>query len=208
LVHEILDALYTLVRSEAGKSGVKEGYEFEEKVSHKIYVTAKSLGIDTFPPRYSPTLPTLSGNKYQIDASFLDHNTHYFIECKRREFSDNEHVYYFNGKILDYKLAATLPGSVKGVFLSTASVDDSSKAYAITYGMTIIDPESPSIEQMIASAPNGSKLRQALLLHEEKKLRARARIELVKKPDFTSRDLLKEYKFLVRRWGQNAKDTL
>ena len=204
MIGEPLRSLYDLARSNAGKGNSAEGYQFENFVHRRLYEVGKACGIKVFPPRYAPQIPTLSGVKYQIDASFEDEGVSYFIECKKREWSANDQVYYFNGKILDYKLASRQPERIKGVFLSTAVVDETPKIYAMTFGMIVIDPESPSVEQMMLN-PGSTNLAIALQRHMEKAKRNQAQIALRKNPTHPPADLLKEYRFLVGRWDRDSR---
>lgn len=198
--------MYNLVRSEAtqkDKSSSRIGYKFENIAAQRIYHLAKELGLKPNPPRYTLKYPTFSGNFHQFDNSFTFKRIIYVIECKRREVSAKDHIYYFNSKILDYLFGAkvrreNLP--MKGIFLSTIEVGESSMIYAIAYGITVIDPRSPPIEHMLLTSKEDSPVHKAL---EElrQKLPDQTRIldfehTLTKKPA----DLYKKYRYLCKRW--------
>ena len=114
-----------------------------------------------------------------------------------------EYIYYFNSKILDYVFGAmiqkkTLP--IKGIFLSTVKVGDSSMIYAVAYGITVIDPESPPLEHMLSTSREGTALHRAI----KDLLRRMPNLSVIFKVNqigvYSAVNLYGNYRFLCKRW--------
>ena len=139
----------------------RAGHLFENVTAQKIYSHARSLGLRPNPPRHTLNYPTFSGGSYQFDASFSLGDVTYVIECKRTKMPAKGHIHYFNSQILDYLLGAKIRKQnlvMKGIFLSTVKVRESSMIYAIANGITVIDPVSPPLEYMVSTLKEGSVL--------------------------------------------------
>lgn len=171
----VLGELYVLVRREGkaiggtpGTSG--GGHTFEDSVSRRIHGLSKDLGFRSISARHTLELPTFSGIRHQIDCSFDIADISYLLECKRRKMSTKDQIHYFNSVIADYTLGLRLKNanrSVKGIFLSTAAIDDNSLAYSLAYGLSIIDPVHPPLELLISREKDES-LKSALVALREK----------------------------------------
>ena len=187
---------------------IRAGHVFEDATAQRVYLQARDLGLRPNPPRYTLDYPTLSGNTYQFDGSFTHQDTVYVIECKRTRMAAKEYIYYFNSKILDYVFGAmirkkTLP--IKGIFLSTVEVGDSSMVYAMAYGIIVIDPESPPLEHMLSTSREGTALHRAIndLLRRMPDLSVIFKVNQI---GFDSAaDLYRNYRFLCKRWRDECE---
>ncbi len=99
--------------------------------------------------------------KHQFDCWFGRENLDYVVECKRRKIATKEQIYYLNARIIDYilglrKVDGKMDRRIKGVFVSTAPVDDNSLAYSFAYGITVIEPMSPPIECLLLGSHDSS----------------------------------------------------
>ncbi len=194
-------ALYALVKEEelhsSSESRITAGHSFEDETARIVYSKARECGIKAFPPRQKFELPTVSGNSYQFDASFSHGNDIHVVECKRRQIPALEHVYYFGSKVLDHRLAQRKIGpSVKGAFLSSVKVGESSMQFGFAFGLLIIDPENPPLSELYARCKEGSALGRAVLRLQD----------LIDRADPLNQDispnpmhLLKSYEYLKRR---------
>ena len=199
----LASTLFELVRAKKGGANSRvAGYKFEDLTAMKIYSFAREYGFEAFQPRYTIPYPTLSGAHHQFDACYKEGNTFHVFECKKIKIPLKQHIYYFNSKIFDYVLAAWKSGSdfrIKGTFLSTVDVGDSVMAYALSYGLTVIDPSSPPIEYMLRSDIN-PKLRRTL---RDFKVSLPQSLDVLKRKTITGKtgkELCSEYRFLVKRW--------
>lgn len=175
---EIYGRVYDLVINEAklvedSGSSSKSGHTFEDVVARGIYDACYRTSYQCKPARHTPNLPTFSGMKHQFDCWFGKENLDYVIECKRRKASTKDQIYYLNARIIDYILGlkkedGNFDRRIKGIFVSTAPVDDNSLAYAFAYGMTVIEPLSPPLELLLIDCKEHStveavhRLEQAL----------------------------------------------
>lgn len=174
MIEPILSELYELILGEKRKeksenSTLKNkhsGYAFEDKVANRIFPVAKDLGFKLYPPRYTPAFRTFSGSSYQIDVSFSKGPLFYAIECKEKEFSTNENLYYFNAKLLDYYLAENM-ATVKGIYLSLSPIEETARIYALAYGLTAIDPQNPPLGYLRAKVLKDSEISKDLLRLEQ-----------------------------------------
>ena len=169
MLSQVLCELYELVKTQpkgpGGSAAQAEGFSFEEKVSDTIFNVAKQIGDDEFVPfhaRYELLNPTLSGNHYQFDASFLYQRVFFAIECKKKQIPTNENLYYFAAKLIDYEIVALHKGAISGIFLSTSKIGDAAKSYAIAYGIAAIDPNWPPLDYLISETPTATPLAKAL----------------------------------------------
>ncbi len=211
MIDELLSRLYLLVKEEAraaAQSGTSAGggHRFEEATAQKVYAHARDLGLRPNPPRHTLERPTLSGIQHQFDSSFAFGDSVYVIECKRRNITAKEHVFYFSSKILDYMLGASVVGEVlpmQGIFLSTTDVGVSSMIYAIAYGMIVVAPSSPPLEHMLLTLPKDLALFRAVAeLRTKFSNLADIGLSLTKGSRIPPADLYREYKFLRLRWSQ------
>ena len=206
LLDEILADLCSLVRDEAKNvtsegSSSSGGHSFEDAVSRRVHKLSKQLGFQSISARHVLDLPTFSGIKHQFDCSFTIGNATYAVECKRRKLATKNQVYYFNSTVSDYLLGCRLHGlqnRIRGVFLSTAEVDDNSLAYAMSYGMTVIDPVHPPIETMIKWTKDGDLLVALNRLKERMPSESPLAFPTLRQ-EFSSSELLREYLFLLSR---------
>jgi hypothetical protein len=193
--------LYETVRNEArygNKTSSEEGFAFEDRVSDSIFKMSKKLGFTSYPSRHILDWPSLSGNKYQFDASFSIGDTVYLVECKRKKFSTNENMFYFSAKLMDYLFAADSHPPLEGIFLSTSSLERTARIYAIAYCVKAIDPEWPPLEHLIAGLPAGSKYR-APLAELLKKIQENKPSPFSKSPRRNPTELLDEFEFFLNR---------
>jgi hypothetical protein len=204
---EVLAELHDLVCHEAGSvppTGTTPagGHKFENLVSQRLHRLSKEWGFRSNPARYTLDRPTFSGIRHQIDSLFILESRMYLLECKRRKISTKEQMHYFNSIISDYVLGSRLKGlhhKYKGVFLSTAEVDSNSLTYAISFGITVVDPIHPPVEVIRRRArdPNFRNAVGSLLqkLPGENPLYW-PRLE----QEFQPADLTREYEYLASRW--------
>jgi hypothetical protein len=204
LIEKLLGSLYDLVVEESEKpvsgSRSKAGHGFEDATADEIVKRARELGLKPNPPRYTPKLPTLSGNLYQYDASFIHSGVTFLAECKRREMTGREHVFYLGSRILDHVLGARLKGktlSIRGIFMSTTDLPESAWLYALAYGITILEPSSPPIEWIITRLAQDSVLRDPLqkLVEDISGMSDPMNPNRRRSPQ----EVLKEYRYLGRR---------
>jgi len=205
----LFSSLYSLVREEAKvkrkMDRTKAGHLFEDVTAQKIYSHARSLGLRPNPPRHTLSHPTFSGGFYQFDASFSLDDVIYVIECKRTKMPAKVHIHYFNSQILDYLLGAKKRKEnsvMKGIFLSTVRVRESSVIYAIANGITVIDPVSPPLEYMVSTLKDGSVLSKAMKQLLVKWPDSSSILDFDRVRRWSASNLLKEYRFLCKRWRE------
>ncbi len=178
-------------------SRIKAGHFFEDATSQLVYSHARECGLKAHPARQTLNMPTRSGNSYQFDASFSQGETVYFVECKRRQISAVEHVYYFGSKVLDHNIVTYERGlHVKGIFLSSVEVGESSMQFGLAFGMRIIDPSNPPLEELYALCENKQRMRRAIRRLWQS---LEAVDPLRSQPGPSPQLLLKSYEFLKRR---------
>ncbi len=162
-----------------------------------MYSHARECGLKAFPPRQVVKMPTLSRNSYQFDASFSYGDSIYVLECKRRQLSAAEHVPYFASKVLDHSIAIRGKGTrIKGIFMSSVEVGPSSMQFGFAFGLRIITPSDPPLEELYPRCQNNEALRRAV-----KKLweQLDSADPLIPSMGATPQTLLKSYEFLKRR---------
>lgn len=181
----------------AGKSRIQAGHSFEDATSQLVYSHAKECGLRAHPARQTLSIPTRSGNSYQFDASFAHGDTIYLVECKRRQISAVEHVYYFGSKVLDHHIVSRGKGlHVKGVFLSSVEVGKSSMQFGLAFGMRILDPSNPPLEELYARSENYEPVHRAV----RKLWEVLESVDpLLPQSGPSPQSLLKSYEFLKRR---------
>jgi hypothetical protein len=164
MIDPILCELYKLLLKEKRKERAPNfrrnkhmGYAFENEVANYIFPLVKDYGFKAYPPRFTPSFKTLSGCRYQIDVSFSKGTSFYAIECKQKEFSTNENLYYFNAKLLDYCFADTAT-SIFGIYLSVSTIEESARIYGLAYGLTVIDPDNPPLAYIRENVPKDSNM--------------------------------------------------
>jgi hypothetical protein len=206
-MEKILSSLYEIVCQEATKLShkgmVKEAFQFEDKICDAIKFSAEK---DTYvsSPREILNLPTFSGNKHQVDCFFTYNKITYVAECKRRQIATKDQIYYFNSILLDYVLGLKvqhIDHFVKGIFISTAPIDDNSLRYCIVYAITVIHPDFPPMEYMLSKTAD-ENLNCALKTLYEKLpgLNPLFKEERIDYLHWNSLSLLDEYKFLIELW--------
>ena len=204
---EVLTELYDLVCHEAGSvppTGTTPagGHSFENLVSQRLHGLSKEWDFRSDPARYTLDRPTFSGIRHQIDIPFILESRMYLLECKRRKISTKEQMHYFNSIISDYVLGSRLKGlryRYKGIFLSTAEVDSNSLSYAISFGITVVDPIHPPVEVMRKRSKD-TNFRNALGLLLRKLPAENPLYDPRVEQEFLPADLLREYEFLASRW--------
>ena len=150
--------IYGLVVHEAklvksSGSDTKKGHTFEDIVSRSVYDICLEVDYQCKSARHTPNLPTFSGARHQFDCWFGSEDVDYVVECKRRKMATKDQIYYLNARLIDYVLGLKQRDDsrkIKGVFVSTAPVDDNSLSYSFAYAMDIIEPGTPPIEHMIS----------------------------------------------------------
>jgi len=113
------------------------------------------------------------------------------------------HIHYFNSQILDYLFGAKMRKDnliMKGIFLSTVKVRESSMIYAIANGITVIDPVSPPLEYMVSTLKDGSVLSKAMKQLLDKWPDSSSILDFDRVRRWSASSLLKEYRFLCKRW--------
>jgi hypothetical protein len=207
LIGQLFSSLYSLVKEEAKvkrkMTRTRAGHLFEDVTAQEIYSHARSLGLRPNPPRHTLSYPTFSGGSYQFDASFSLGDVTYVIECKRTKMPAKVHIHYFNSQILDYLFGAKIRKDnlvMKGIFLSTVKVRESSMIYAIANGITVIDPVSPPLEYMISTLKEGSVLSKAMKQLLEKWPDSSSILDFDRVRRWSASDLFKEYRFVCKRW--------
>ena len=142
-------------------------------------------------------LPTLSGNSYEFDASFSHKQTVYVVECKRRQLTVAEHVPYFVSKVLDHNIAIRGKGSgIRGIFLSSIDVGHASMQFGLAFGLKILTPEYPPLEELSSRCHDHEPLRRAIRKLWEQ---LDSMDPLDPKASSSPQTLLKSYEFLKRR---------
>jgi len=173
IIDKLIVALYDLLVEEAKsakEASSKEGYYFEERVSHRAYECIRKYPVSVLPPRSTLNYPTVSGLRHQFDGIIIDGNTFFVIECKRRGLALIDQAFSFNSKILDYALNASFSRGfqIKGIFLCTARITENIRKYALAYGILPIDSILPPVELMIDKTHRADAMRGELI--EMKKL--------------------------------------
>jgi hypothetical protein len=194
-------ALYALTIKQSsrskGESRIKAGHTFEDATAKSVYSYSRECGLEAFPPRHTMNVPTLSGNSYQFDASFSHEQTVYVVECKRRQLTAAEHVPYFVSKVLDHSIAIQGKGSrVRGIFLSSVEVGQSSMQFGFAFGLKIISPEYLPLEELFFRSHGNEPLSRAIRKLWEQLDSADP---LNPKVSSAPQTLLKSYEFLKRR---------
>jgi hypothetical protein len=168
-LNHIIGALYEFAKEESRllKEGTpsKQGYEFEDRASRKIHDLVQGYGITKRPPRTELEYPSFSGIKHPFDNHFVHENVLYPIECKSTAHQI-EHLYAFNGKILDHALGFRVHKialRMRGIFLSTTALGESARAYSFAYGIIPIDPVVAPLEYMIQTIHEDDNLKQRLM---------------------------------------------
>ena len=205
---EILAELHDLVCHEASSvppTGTTPagGHSFENLVSQRLHGLSKEWDFRSNPARYTLDRPTFSGIRHQIDSLFILESRMYLLECKRRKISTKEQMHYFNSIISDYVLGSRLRGQhyrYKGIFLSTAQVDSNSLTYAMSFGITVVDPVHPPVEVMMKRSKDAN-FRTALSLLLGRMPGENPLYDSRLEQEFLPADLLREYEFLASRWS-------
>ena len=194
-------ALYSLAKTQGprveGQSRIRAGHSFENETAQLVYSRARECGLKAFPPRQRMNIPTRSGNSYQFDASFSHGETIYLVECKKRQFTAAEHVPYFVSKVLDHNIVTRGRGSqVKGIFLSSVEVSRNSVQFGFAFGLRIVDPSNPPLEELYSICRDYEPMRRAI-----QKLwdQVNSIDPLNPRSGPSPQTLLKSYEFLKRR---------
>lgn len=162
-------ALYNLLVEEtkafAKEATSKEGFSFENRVSHRAYECIRKYPVSVLPPRSTLNYPTVSGLRHQFDGIVMDGNTFFVIECKRRGVALIDQVFSFNSKILDYALKDSFSSDfrIKGIFLCTAKITQNIRKYALAYGILPMDAALPPIEVMLSKTKASDRIREELI---------------------------------------------
>ena len=200
-VGKILCALYDAVKEESRREGerspINEGHNFESRISDVVFAKTKEMDFITYPPRYTLESSTASGNHYQFDASFLANGIFYGIECKRKKFSTNENLYYYNAKIMDYALSSGNK-RIEGIFLSTSPLENAARLYAIAYGLTAIDPNWPPIDYLLEQSIDDSQMTRALADLQQRVLNICPSFS-IEQSSGNPEKIFEEYRFLLSR---------
>ncbi len=119
------------------------------------------------------------------------------VECKRREISAVEHVHYFGSKVLDHHIVTRGKRlRIRGIFLSSVEVGKSSMQFGFAFGLRILDPSNPPLEELYARCSQNGPMQRAirkLWEHVES-------VDPLDPPSGPSpQTLLKSYDFLKRR---------
>jgi hypothetical protein len=194
-------SLYALTRQQSvrakGESRIRAGHSFEDATAQLVYSHSRQCGLKAFPPRQIVNMPTLSGNSYEFDASFSHGDILYLLECKRRQLSAAEHVPYFASKVLDHGIAVRGKGTrIKGIFMSSVEVGPSSMQFGFAFGLRIITPSDPPLEELYSRCEDNGALKRAV----HKLWEQMDSVDpLGKLSGPTAPTLLKSYEFLKRR---------
>jgi hypothetical protein len=168
VLNQIVGTLYRFAKEESRleKEGTpsKRGFDFEDKVSRRIHELVSGFGVIVRPPRSELEYPSFSGIRHPFDNMFFHEKIIYPIECKATTHQI-EHLYAFNGKILDHAIGLKtnhIERQIRGIFLSTMPLGRSARAFAFAYGIIPIDPELPPVEHMIESVRDDDSLKDEL----------------------------------------------
>jgi hypothetical protein len=169
VIDELMSVLFALLHDECNvqteATPTKEGFSFEDHVSQRAYQQIRKYPITVLPPRSTLNYPTVSTLRHQFDVTEVNENTFFVVECKKRGTTLIDQVFSFNSKILDYALEDRFADhfGIKGIFLSTAEMNDNIRKYAFAYGMIPIDPTFPPIQSMINHTNESDEFRQELI---------------------------------------------
>lgn len=206
MLAKLYDLLFKLVLKEkrTPKKGSRQrlGHDFEDSVYKIIWEWANTSNAQPLPPRHTLVLPTISGHTYQFDAGYKSGNTYHLFECKRVKMSVTENVHYFTSKIIDYqyKMDPNIsPNEFQGTFISNSEVGDQSLEYALAYGITVVDPETPPLELILST-----KIEENLKIVIKDFLDSLPNLKNVLchgyKLNINSKELCKKYRFYTLRW--------
>jgi len=200
----LLAEVYDLVRKHrsADQRVSHEGHEFENEVVRTISRYERELDLKIFDPRKTLPFQTYSSILPQLDGVFKIGAVYYFIECKHRKSVTAEQIGYFNSKLLDYSLGAHVRGKkqiVKGMFLATSPIGDNHLMYALSYGIIVIDPETPPLFHMLKTAKNND-LKKALNRLYEK---LEHPFDYIEPAIINPERLVREYRYLAKKWLQD-----
>src|SRR2546426_10243230 len=194
--------LYALTKEEESRpntgSRIQAGHSFEDETFQAVYSRARECDLKALPPRQKLDLPTASGNQYQFDATFTHGGTFYLLECKRRQITAMEHVYYFASKVMDHRLALRTNGPrLKGIFLSSVEVGQSSLRFGFGFGLTIIDPKNPPLCELYARTSEKNAALSRAIGKLQDQLDSVDPLKLQSNPNPLT--LLRSYEYLKRR---------
>lgn len=196
-------ALYNLLVEEtkafAKEATSKEGFSFEDRVSHRAYECIRKYPVSVLPPRSTLNYPTVSGLRHQFDVTVMDGNTFFVIECKRRGLALIDQIFSFNSKILDYALKDSFSSDfrIKGIFLCTAKITENIRKYALAYGILPIDSKLPPIEVMIDKTTASDRIREELM--ELKKMLSMPQ-PIALKSSWNCYELFQKYTICYQKW--------
>ncbi len=193
--------LYGLTRNQnvnpVDESRIKAGHSFEDATARLVYSHEKQCGLKAFPPRQIMNIPTRSGNSYQFDASFSHGDTTYVVECKRRQLSAAEHVPYFVSKVLDHSFAIRGRGArIRGIFLSSVEVGRNALQFGFAFGLRIITPSDPPLEEVYPLCKNNEAMKRAV---KQLWMQLDSVDPLIDVTGPNPQTLLRSYEFLKRR---------
>lgn len=199
---KLMADLYTLTQNymiDESRSS-HDGHAFEDAVIEIIREHKEEHNLEVFDPRMTLPFKTYSSLRHQLDGVFKHGSRYYFIECKHRKTVTAECIEYFNSKLLDFALGAHIAGlkeeEVKGLFLASSPIGDNQLMYGLAYRIIVIDPETPSLNHMIATSENND-LKEALLGLKEKIDPA---FDYLDPPPVDTDKLLKSYRYLTVKW--------
>jgi len=187
----------------AKEASSKEGFSFEDRVSHRAYECIRKYPVSVLPPRSTLNYPTVSGLRHQFDGIVMDGNTFFVIECKRRGVALINQVFSFNSKILDYALKDSFTSNfqIKGIFLCTAKITENIRKYALAYGILPIDLTLPPIEVMIDKMKRSDSMRHDLI--EVKNLLALPQPAALKSR-WNGHELFQRFMICYQKWKEKG----
>lgn len=190
----------------------REGYELEDTISLAVAEFREKKGytdIAPYPPRYELDFPTLSGQKHQFDMVVRRGDDLIIVlECKRRKgISTKDQLVCFGGKLVDYGLGFRVHNQtvlIRGIFLSTASIPDSSAIYALGSAILPIAPNMPPVQYLLTKIDRSSSLWEPLT--ELKRLMSIPWPQIIDyAPRRDAREILFSYKQYYALWTKEVE---
>ena len=197
----IMKDLHLLVKEldDGTRRKSKEGHEFENDVAKIISIYKNELDLEVYNPRTTLPFMTYSSISHQLDGVFKFGSTYYLIECKHRKTVSLEQIGYFNSKLLEYSLGAWKSGlsqCFKGLFLASSPIGDNPLKYAISYGITVVDPETPALCHMISTTTDNDLKQAFFRLYNT----IAVNFDYLHPSLTDSEKCLKDYRYLIRQW--------
>lgn len=174
-INQVVAFLYRLIRKEINqvqlrKPTTAEGFALEKAIELEVAefcITNRIRSVTTFPARCELEAPSLSGQRHQFDVMLKAENCYLVAECKRRDrISSRDQILTFAAKIIDYGLGFFVDkcdSEIRGLFLSTATVPESTMMYALGVGIEPVCMNFAPVEYLIDTASSEMMAKQKLI---------------------------------------------